>query len=270
MNKWLNWLRLDAMNASIKGHCRDYHASFTNLVLDDYHGVNLKDPALRYLFKIAGLEGELKFFDMDDFVKSLTKRSSRHFHAPGVAGYEPRETKEIDRLMAYREKKDGWRELDRFYKHLTGKKLSEIIDEATFVHDKKDPGLGGDVCFSLGYDLGYNLDDEGLMPSGVYVTRHLALASTPQLLLKLEKTARSIGNTKLRDRTGYDESVDFLQIYKNNEKVCDIAVENEAINCTKITWHQGDDEVMMAINKLAPKAQGLKMKGKYLDDALGL
>jgi hypothetical protein len=270
MNRWLNWIRLEAMNASVKGHCRDYHERFDRLVLDDYHLVNLKDPAMRFLFKFAGLEGELKLFDMDAFVKGFTKMSSRHFHAPGVAGYEPRETKEIDRLLAYRDKRDGWRELDRFFKHLAGKKLSEILDAATFVYDKKDPGLGGNVCFSLGYDLAYNLDDEGMQPSNVYGSRHLALASTPQILLKLEKTTRNIGNKKLRERTGYDESVDFLQIYKNNEKVCFISIDDGEINWSKISWLQSDDEVMQAINKVAPKAQSLKMKGKYLDDALGL
>jgi hypothetical protein len=270
MKRWSNWLKLEAMNAAVKGQCRDYHEPFNRVVFDDYRGIDLKDPALRFLCKIAGLEGDLTQFDMDDFVKGLTKSASRHFHAPGVAGYKASETKVLDRLLAYREKRDGWRELDRFYKHLAGSKLSDIVDAATFVHDKKDPGLEGALCYSLGYDLGYSLDDEGLSPSGVYESRHLALASTPQILLKLEKAARSIGNAKLQDRTGYDETVDFLRISKNNVEVCYIAIEDEVINWSKITWRQNDDEVMLAINKVATRAQGLKMKGQYLDEVLGL
>jgi hypothetical protein len=270
MNRWLNWLRLEAMNAAVRGQCRDYYETLSHVVLDDYHGIKLKDPALRFLFQVAGLEGDLKNFDIDAFAKGLVKEAGRKFHAPGVAGYKPQETKVIDRLLAYREKKDGWRELDRLYKHITGRKLSEIVDAATFIHDKKDPGLGGDVCFSLGYDLGFEFSGGYFQPSEMYAARHVAMASTPQILLKLERAAHKVANKQISGRRGYDESVDFLQIYKNNEKVCFISIEEGVINWSKITWLQSDDEIMQAINKVAPKAQGLEMKGKYLDDALGL
>jgi hypothetical protein len=254
----------------MNGHCRGYNESFDYLVFDDYHPLKVNDPAVKHLFNMAGLHGELKAFCVEDFDKEFSKQMSRTFHAPGVAGYEPWETKEIDALLAFRKKKDGWRQLDRFFKHIRGRTLSEIVDQATFVFDPKDPGLGGDVCYSLGYDLGYDLEDDGFKPSFVHAVKHIAMASTPDILLQLEEKGRLLATKRLSQKTGYFEEVDFVEIYKNNEKVCTVEIRDEAVCWSKTHWIDNNQDVMVAINKVAPRAQALKMKGKYLDDVLGL
>lgn len=293
MKRWSNWHTLKTIQESITGkRCRGYQESFDCLVFDDYRRLKLDDPAVKYLFNLAGVhgtftsadkqrrdastfslnspQGDLGAWCIEDLDREFAKQLSRTYHAPGVAGYESWETAEIETLLAFRKKKEGWRQLDRLYKHATGRTLSDIVDQATFVFDPKDPGLDGDVCYSLGFDLGYDLEDDGFKPSFAHAVKHIAMASTPEILLQLLEKGRLLAGKQLSKKTGLFEQVDFVEIYKNNEKVCTVEIRDEVPCWSKTHWIENSQEVMLAINQVAPKAEGLRMKAKYLDDALGL
>lgn len=252
---------------ALKGEVRGYYEPLRSFVCDDYLPLKLDDRALLDFVAIFDVQGSIERSCISDVLKEVQKGFRRDFNGPGIAGYDDRECKAIDDLLKLRKKVGGWRQLDRLFKHVAGKSLSGIFDDARLLTDQNDPARGGDTCYSM--DIRHYEYGNPFLIFKAYVSA----ASSPEILMGLLPEA--VKGVELSSKSRAEDPWAIL-ISKNGQLLCRIpfssrGLNDEAtLNFAKVEWEKHDARTMKALSALAPREASIKIRSQFLSDELGL
>jgi hypothetical protein len=173
-------------------------------------------------------------------------------------------------------------QLDLLFLHMTGESLSTIVDVSHVLLHPEDSALDGDHCFSL--MLG--VDRPGMAAALLPVS---AVASTLDFLLPLIKPAITEQADRYEECVSSNVSLDleiqrgdyrrlkptYLVINKDHNYFTHLSVTKKPVNGYDINWASvllsgHTRETILSLAAIAPKAISKKMKGRYLEDELGL
>jgi hypothetical protein len=204
-------------------------------------------------------------------------------HIKGPGTYDP---SALDAFFATRSNDNSWLHLDAVIEHMCGSTFSEIIAGTEVMYDPQDPGLHGDVCFSLGLELA------SLELTDFHQYSPLrAMASSLDLLIPLviEDVAQKGRQSKYNHERSNDpadgahekkverSSPALVYIYKNGELVLDVKVNGwaEETPVYNVAWekafiHLNDKSILKSLSKAVPGSVASKLKGRFLEDGLGL
>ncbi|MBI6882738.1 hypothetical protein [Pseudomonas putida] len=269
IKRWSNYCKLQRTISMLKkdypnptGYLRPYY-------YEDFSELDANDPGLKKFVKLLGENRWLEFRRMDDLVSAIKEAFSLNIESKGISGYDQKTCDAVDSLMRMQKKQGAWLHLDRFFNHVTGMPLSKIFEKSIFAYDKEDPGLDGDLCYSVSVRLLEGVEKKPSTPP----VRYAAIASSPYILTKMITEACQIALDSRHDVTRV-YSVVFV---KNGNPICSIQLsgridENQEreLDFHTLRWEGRDSEMMKAIYKIAPESLQLKLKSEYVSDELGL
>ena len=249
--------------------------------LDDGSPVQVDEPAIGLFLKAIGSRvtpdgasfGDLKI----DLRQWLIRRSQ------GPSTYDPAA---LNEFFARGAMEGGWRNLDAIFKHMCGSTLGEAIAATQVLCDPEDPGLHGEVCYSLDLDV-------SSFEFSTFIERHrfTAMASSLERLLPLvdEKVkSQGIQSTHFKgvaDNPLYvkrESDIDRAlpakaYIARNGEPVLSADIRLPTLDCHvyAVAWESAvitmnDKNILRSLQKAAPGSAAGKLKGRILEDGLGL
>lgn len=173
-------------------------------------------------------------------------------------------------------------QLDRLFVHMTGSSLSQTIDVSSILVHPDDHGLDGNNGFSL--MLG--VERPGMAATLIPVS---AVASTLDFLLLLIKSAITEQADRYENFASNNDSPalgirkedyrrlkpTYLVIDKDDSYFTHLSVTKKLVNGYDINWASvllsgHTRETVLSLAAIAPKAISQKMKGRNLEDELGL
>lgn len=182
---------------------------------------------------------------------------------------------------------DGLRShLDAIFKHMCGSTLSGAMAGTQVLYDDEDPGLHGSSCYSLDLELA-SFD----FPNFIEHHRFVAMASTLDLLLPLVDMAVKMQGVRAANLKGLPDNpllVDHerkldkalpckVLITKNGEQVLSADVSISTPDCPDyvVAWEtaiikMNDRSIVRSLHNAAPGSSARKIKGRMLEDGLGL
>lgn len=269
IKRWSNYCKLQRTISMLKndypnpaGHLRPYY-------YEDLSSFDSFDPGLRKFVELLGESRWLAFNSMNQLVSAIRESFAANIESKGISSYDQKTCDAVDALIMLQSKQHGWRHLDRFFNHVAGMPLSKIFEKSVFAYDEDDPGLDGDLCYSLSVRL---LKVGESKPSTAPV-RYAAMASSPHRLAEMVSEACKIALGSRDDAVGV-YSVVFV---KNGNPICSIQFtgrvdENQGreLDFHTIKWEGRDSETMKAVYNISPNHFKLKIKSDYVSDELGL
>jgi hypothetical protein len=176
----------------------------------------------------------------------------------------------------------SWAQLNRLFRHMTGSTLSEISNPENILIHAEELGLDGNQWFSA------NLEIANLGKTKFVMTNTVAIASTLDHLLFLirdDVLRRSDSYNWLRNKK-FISSVDgvsspedmeplFITVNKNGRYFMQLFIVcAEAEGEFEVDWervrYSPSRETIKAISAVAPPEVGNRIKGRHLEDGLGL
>jgi hypothetical protein len=281
MNNWFHHFHLEHLNNLVRNSesrdCEDYFEPLSRVIIDQ-RPVDLRDPALCKFMKAIGVSLDDQFKSLNDITNKLGRWSTkRHF---GPATYD---CSYLDELFELRTSATGWRELDRVLNHMAGVTLSHASDNPQILHNADDPGLHGDVCYSVLLQT-YNFD------SGLSKRKWAAIASSVDLIVPLALLAAQAEQAVYETVAALDEGhPDFsperkrsqgepvkMDVRKNGKRQVSIPLINsQESGIVEPIWRNLEVEVedmamMKALLAVAPEDAKQLVKGMFLEGQLGL
>ncbi|MBI6882736.1 hypothetical protein [Pseudomonas putida] len=283
MQRWMNWLIMKNLKESlddggiqqhIHGH-QPMYDPLSSMILEDGHPINLKDPAVGRFLKLLNVDSK----DPQDNLKYVSERFSR-WHStclekPGIAAYG---SVEFDHLMSFRSVENGWLELDRVIKELTGSTLTRIADttQDSVLFNLEDPGLDGKVCYTLNLLLGYSQGE---------FREHKAWGSSAKGVLDhIEAILASEGDRYLK--YGYDSmSPGPVAVYIKRNDATQLLIpvkpskspdggfddhSRPVLDLERLNWHRPNRELLTALLDYVPNEAAKRIKGDYVGMELGI
>jgi hypothetical protein len=269
--------RLSKHVQDTKQFCADSSTPVRDLVLDDVP-YDEQDKATQRLFELMDSSednqkvefGRLRI-NVIDALRILTDLRST---APSRA---------LQEFLAMGDEGGSWAQLNRLFRHMTGSTLSEIANPDNVLIHANDQGLDGDQWFSA------DLEVVNLVGNKFLITNTVAIASTLEHLLFL------IRDDVLRRSDSYDwlktkrypssqpDAIDipldleptFITINKNDEFFMHLmSLSAQAEGEYEVNWekvrYKADRETVKAISAVATPEAGNRIKGRYLEDEMGL
>jgi hypothetical protein len=247
-----------------------------DFLLDGTTPVDMQDKATRQFFELVS------FSPTDHRYASLSRLRThvidvlRDLDADGSAA--------LTEFLAAGDESGEWDHLNRLFRHMTGSALSEIANPLNVLIHANDQGLEGGQCFSADLAVACVSGHKFL------VTNTVAIASTLEHLLLL------IRDDVLRSSDSYDwlknkinlskRSVDsempeptlepaLLTINKNNRRFMQVSVTcAEADGEYEVLWEHirfsPTRETIKAISAVAPPEVANRIKGRHLENEIGL
>jgi hypothetical protein len=191
----------------------------------------------------------------------------------------------LDAVFATGAEEGGWRNLDAILKHMCGSTLSEVVASTQVMHDPEDPGLHGDVCYGL--DLEVASFEFTNMSAFSY---RRAMASSLDRLLPL--VMRDVGELMARAKkhqsavesegASYEQKIErahpsVVHITKNGVQLLSVDMlwpagdtPEASIDWGKASFKASDRYIIESLRQIAPSSAISKLKGRFLEDGLGL
>jgi hypothetical protein len=281
MNKWYRYSLLKEYRERMLWENCNSQGIFkpvNELVVDGRH-INLNDYAVS------------KFFDLMKFNPSpktalfvgLTRELDEYLIRP-LKSFDPVEDELLKDLFESRNSQDGWVELDKILNYMGGVTLAQVVDETSILINPLDDVLNGAERFHISVTIKTDNGKDHLHQS------RRAIASRFDLLLPLvQKIVDSDpdvswtfkdDNRRLvcasTKKNGYFPDLDFIEVFHNNTGVLGIHIAADkvakkySINWDKLETRTAGTEIISALSKFAPPRVGNRLKGKHLEDELGL
>lgn len=250
---------------------RGFYKDLDEVVLGDGKPLNVQDPALSLLVQYLDATTSRSIDSIADIIDGLTSNFR--------LGTQPRVSGKFGMIHALFDLRNegGWCELDRLVTDLALQSFSSIVDalSPSIRYSQDDPGLGGEKCYVLGFS-----EKNGKKTK-------VAFGSAPEHVLGFILEATTLaGNAFLSDK----RERNTIWLHNGREAVFTIPLEPRlpvtvfspdgeknysdfselSVKWRAVQWARRDVEVMQALASVVPKEAGHAVKGKYLEDDLGL
>jgi hypothetical protein len=243
--------------------------------------VNLNDPVIEQFTRLIKTPRSTDSPVFSDLKLNLEKWLDDHKKGPATYDHAA-----LDAFFASGMKEGGWLHLDAIFRHMCGTTISEIIEATHVIHDPLDPGLHGDICYTHSLELSSfeftNFSDH---------SPRRAMASSLDLLLPMviedvrlkgveANSAKPRGN--LPEDYAHEKKVEralpaVVYIDRNGEPVLSVEVQRPSAVCQEFTvsWEKvfiqiNDKSILQSLLKVVPASAVSKLKGRFLEDGLGL
>jgi hypothetical protein len=250
------------------------------VLLDGADPINLKDKATALLFHMVGFDAYDRWAGLQEFSDDFALWMRRHDQGPSL--YAAPEMAEIFEL---RNSSDGWKQIDGLFDYLAGTSLSKIVDTTQVLHHADDPGLHGPELFSI--DIKVTAYD---LVNGFSNAPWVAMASSLDLILSLAEKALEAQADVFSQMSHFDQALGDssyhlkvlrakpaqISIIHNGKRVIEIPVERGRgdqlfdINWSQTRFLRCDRDTITAVAAVAPASVGNAMKGKCLEEEMGL
>jgi hypothetical protein len=249
--------------------------------LDDGSPVQVDDPAIGLFLKAIGSRLTPDGASFGDVKIDLRQWLIRRSQGPAMHDLEA-----LKEFFAMGTLEGGWSNFDAICKHICGSTLSQAIAATQVLCDPADPGLHGDVCYSLDLDV-------SSFEFSAFIERHrfTAMASSLERLLPLvdEKVKnQGIQSTHFKgvaDNPLYVKRENDIDralpakayIARNGEPVLSADIRLPTLDCHvyAVAWENAvitmnDKSILRSLQKATPGSAAGKLKGRILEDGLGL
>lgn len=280
MSSWLNHLYFENLYDAIipMQDALEFKAPLSEVSITGLP-INLHDPAFVQLaklidYKVGGDESSLMALKSAFFTWRLD-------HSKGPGSYDPTE---LNALFDIGMRGAGFLELDRLFGHLAGVSISEVIRRTEVSMDPGDDGLHGDVCYRCHLHL------VGVTLPNMYGERKsFVMASSLDRLIPLLISEMADQSDRFNRFWGADEKsaecqmVPILKrskptsitIQKNGEEYLAAEIPNKMPGeKLEIDWKNASYAKtvgnMKTLVAALPKALGGQIKGRFLEDELGM
>jgi hypothetical protein len=271
---WKIWLALPAMKSFMEVFANrtfiHYHDDLDGMVTPNGVTLSLNDPAIDAFLDL------LPFRFSDNYtLSSICMAIGRTKAAKGSFDEFEDDLPAIQRLTNLKVS-GGLGNLDELFMMGWGRTFSSFFDGRTIFCTPDDTGLGGTECFRVQLLCG-----EGDPNQLALSIDWFAAASTPDHLASvLKRIVAGEFAIKLRKKAAL---VEIIQVLKGNDLVLIVPVSHStdpknqgtASNPMTVRWDKcvmlnPDPGFVKAMADCAPKQEGTHLKGRFLEDSLGL
>jgi hypothetical protein len=280
MGNWFQHLHFERLNALIKRAdketCEGFFEPLSRLVIDG-RSIDLHDPAFLKFLKTIGISQDDNWKSIYNIQTKLNSWVLQRFRGPGTLPGS-----NLDELFELRTSGEGWKELDFVFKYMTGMTFSEVWDNTKILHDSEDPGLHGDVCYSVMVRI-FNTH------SKASIIQIEAVASSQERIVPLAILAAAAVQQRfdwarldddrpefyLVSKLGHAEPI-RIDIRKNGHTQFAVPVRDLAFpGAIDLDWRSIDVQVedmdmLKALLKVVPDEAKQQVKGKFLQNQLGM
>jgi hypothetical protein len=281
MNFWRQYAQLTrfserADNSSIT--CKGYNLPFNQVRLDNGEPVDLEDLATKAFFELIGFNITQPFANLRELNRSL------FYWLKDNADNPMAETARVNDFFHTRHVGEGWTKLDRLLQYMSDSTLSETVDTTDVILIPGDEIKAGVDFFSV--NIGVVGDD---LVSNFSTIHCRAVASRlDRLLPAIKDVVDDQAKRYLRFRELDRESSEYLSVYKDlrckplwvsvdkngsffmEAKMNGHEKDDFSIDWGKAKFRNSDMTVLACVVAFASKSQGNRLKGKFLEDEIGL
>lgn len=248
-----------------------YGAHLEVAILPDGHALNLEDPAISLFMRLLRALNHLSVETPYDVMTNLKFafhgvgkiKVGSHFHI-------------IDPLFDLRKEPDGWRELDRLIEYVSGTSMSERAQKLQHQHrfSAEDPATEDVARFSIGFRFTSLIADK------------VAFGSKPEFALSFLDDVLIAAGAENHDRRERGEA----WLFDGDRKICVMPFRAKQVTAyfpggvaqeyhdastmlydwSKVDWIVRDTKMMNLLAQAVPEEARSLIKGRYLEDDLGM
>jgi hypothetical protein len=282
MNFWRQYAQLTRFRERADNSintCKSYNLAFNQVHLDDGEPIDLKDPATKAFFELMAFKPTVPFANL-----AMLNRHIRSWVKETACNPKPTVEK-VHEFFETRNTGAGWLKLDKVLKHLSGWTLSETVDATDIMVSPGDEILAGDDFFSV--NIGVCGDD---LVSDFEIIHCLAVASSFERSLPMIQVLVDDHMSRFtRLRALGSDSSEYVSTHKNHRNrplwvsvnqngdfFMEVSFEKKDgvtdynIDWGRVKFKETDMVKVEAVIAIATKSQGNRLKGRYLEEGLGL
>lgn len=277
-SSWLDYVAFNAITFGVSNYkVRTLYYTFYELELNCGGGVQLDDP---------GVQALLRAIDYDvvrdkGYLDILTDKLRAKYSSSGPGQYD------MSLIRSFRETCDqhGWGAVDALMETLYEISVSRVFSAPRTLVEQEDTGVDGDQCYAL--SLMVKVKPEQANAPFLLEDKWRVLASRPERLVKHlvrlldDHYSNSLSQTRSPEATPAAEWAasgvpTSLKIIKNDNIIASMSVRLKAnASGVQINWATAqvftdDRRLVDMLAAIAPAKDANRLKGKFLEDALGL
>jgi hypothetical protein len=277
-SSWLDYVAFNAITFAVSQYkVRTLYYTFDELELNCGGGVQLDDPGIQALLRAIDYDLVRDKGYIDIFTDKL--RASYISQGPGQF--------DMSQVRNLRETCDqhGWGAVDALMETLYEVSVSRVFSEPRTVIEFDDPGLDGDDCYALSMMVKVKPAQSNV--PFLLEDKWRVLASRPERLIKHlvklldEHYSNSLSQNRSPEATPTAEWAasgipTSLKITKNDNIIAYMTVRLKPnASGIKINWATAqvftdDRRLVDMLAAIAPAKDANRLKGKFLEEALGL
>lgn len=284
MNRWIRHgqlAQLEPFFARAKTHCADYFRPFKMVLLDGVEPIDAEDKATALFFYLVRFNPKAKRADLETFKDRIHECLREQVQSP-TAEYE----KNIARFFKCRTVGEGWANLDRIFHHMIGVTLSHVVDSSHILFNEDDQSLNQPEFYTL--MLRVRRVEETTM---FHEIRWAAVASDLDRILNLAQEVADnhialLNSSRKRDNRSSNGDVIqgeserwapcAMDVLKNAQRIMSAPMSKStdegsyAVDWAQVRLIRPSQAVISSILGVAPSRAGNLLKGRYLEDELGI
>ena len=280
MNLWQQHAQLIRLGERADGaidFCEFYHAPLSQIRLVAL--IDFDDPATKAFFSLINFDTKQGMSNLSSFNQCFRVWLTGKKRNPWACANE------VNDLFAMRHANDGWTKLDSLFHYMARTTLSDTVDATDILFSPGDEIQEGSDFFTVGLAVA----DKGLL-SNVVIIDCRAVASTFERVLPLmqdvidEQAARWNRLSQLGRSSSEYLSEDkhqrarpsYVIIEKNGRFFMDASFIKQdddslfSLDWGRATFDEADMVTMQTVLALATRSQGNRLKGRFLEEGLGL
>jgi hypothetical protein len=282
-SSWIDYVAFKAVTYAVSNHdkkaWRWLYRTLNDLVLDSGGSPQLQDPGVKALFLAIGYDVASDLGQLDKLTSCLGQWGANRKKGPGQYDMSP-----ISDLRKICDE-HGWGAVDALMETLYDITVSRVFLEPRAIIEPSDLGVDGDQCYALSLTLRarygeteayYTMDDKWRV-----------LASRPELLsphivrLVDDHVSNQMNEARKIEAMRTDTLAAaampiLLEITKNGSTVASMRVGMRTDSPgVEIMWSTAkllvnDQALMESLVAIAPVKDAYRLKGQFLEEAMGL
>lgn len=281
MNFWRQYAQLTRFRERADNSittCKGYNLPFNQVRLDNGEAVDLDDRATKAFFELVDFDIKQSFANLRELNRSL------RFWLKDKADNPMAMAVKVNDFFHTRHVGDGWTKLDNMLKYMAGYTLSETVDATDVILSPGDKIQAGADFFSV--NIGVVGDD--LLSNFATIHCRAVASSFDRLLPMVQAVVDGQANRYLRLRDLDRASSEYLSVHKdlrckplwvsvdkNGSFFMESSLDGHPQDDFSIDWGQvefraADMASVASVVAIASRGQGNKLKGRYLEEGLGL
>lgn len=258
--------------------CKGYNLPFNQVRLDNGEDVDFGDRATKAFFELIDFDIKQPFANFRELNRSLRFWLKDNAESPmGMA-------LRVNDFFHTRHVGDGWTKLDSMLGYMSGSTLSETVDATDVILIPADEIQAGVDYYSV--NIGVVGDD--LVSDFAIIHCRAVASSFDRLLPVVQAVVYEQANRYIRFRELDRESSEYLSVHqdlrckpiwvsvdKNGSVFMESSLgghteDDFSIDWGKVKFRSADMASVASVVAIASRSQGNKLKGRHLEDALGL
>jgi hypothetical protein len=280
MNLWKQHAQLIRLGERADGAidvCEFYHSPLSEIRLVAL--IDFDDPATKAFFSLINFDTKQGMSNLSSFNQCFRVWLTEKKRNPWACANE------VNDLFGMRHANDGWTKLNNLFYYMARTTLSETVDATDVLFSPDDEIQEGSDFFSVGLAVA----DKGLL-SNVAIIDCRAVASAFERVLPLmqdvidEQAARwnrlsHLGRSSdeyLSEDKHQRAKPSYVIIEKNGRFFMDAPFVNQdddtlsSVDWGRATFDEDEMATMQSVLALATRSQGNRLKGRFLEEVLGL